>query len=574
MQDLVDKSESLLNKVREAPLEPGVYLMKDSNGKVIYVGKARSLRPRVRSYFQDSLNHSAKTQYMVQHIEDVEFITAGTEVEALLLENNLIKKWKPKYNIRLKDDKTYPYMKLDLRHSFPRPVVARRQVKEAQVEYFGPFPNGHALRQTLELGAKVFKLRDCRDHEFANRSRPCLSYQMQQCTAPCVAFVTQEQYAEQVSDFRDFVKSGSRDLTEKWREEMMAASEATQFELAAKLRDRIRAVEVITGQEQRMVDTEDHMDKDVWAMAPKNWDQLEKQSHLDLLILQFRGGLCVGRVYRNAEITEGIANESLGEQLLLQHYLKHVLPSQIVLPDEWTFGDLQELARALQSVAKSEEEPRIAASSQQGNWARLHELAQDNVNRMHEEQLRHLERNEEGLVAIAKLLELKGPPRRMECVDISNFQGEENVASAVVFMHGKPDKSEYRHYKISGFDGQNDFASMRELMARRYGKSDSPVPDLLVVDGGKGQLSSVMLVLNELGCKFPVVGLAKARTKRDFKSGEVEATEERLFLPGQKNELRIKNPQALRVLTQIRDEAHRFAIEFHRLRRGKARIKN
>lgn len=566
-----DKDSSLILKVKEAPTSPGVYLMKDASGKVIYVGKALSLRARLKSYFQKSEQVSPKTQYMIQHVEDIELILSGTELEALLLEHNLIKKWKPKFNIRLRDDKAYPFIKIDYSHPFPRPMVARKQVKGENLEYFGPFPNGYALRQTLELGSKIFQLRDCRDHDFANRSRPCLSYQIHQCTAPCVKYVDEQQYAAQLQDFKNFLKSGSSELLKKWQEDMQLASDNMDFELAAKLRDRIKAVEVIVGQQQRMVDTVDHIDKDVWAVAPENIQELEQQSHLDILILQFRAGLCVGKVFRSAEISQGLAGEHFGAQLLFQHYAKQSLPSIVIVPDTWLERlekSVLEKALVENSYEEQKTEVQVKIASEEEGFAKLYDLARENVQLVHEEQSRNLERDEEALRFIAQILDLSAPPTRMECVDISNFQGQENVASAVVFVRGRPDKSQYRHYKIQGFDGQNDFASMKEVMSRRFGKPDSPRPDLLVIDGGKGQLSSVVEILKELHCDFPVVALAKARTQRNFKAEEVETTEERLFVPGQKNYIKIKNTQALRVLTHLRDEAHRFAIEFHRQRRG------
>lgn len=585
--------ELLASKLEACPTGPGVYLMKDDKGHVLYVGKAKSLKSRVRSYFQKQAQHSAKTLRLVEQIRDIEFLRAGTEVEALLMENNLIKKWKPKYNISLKDDKTYPYLKLDLKHEFPRAYVARKQIQGDGAEYFGPFPNGWALRETYLLSTRVFLLRDCRDHEFANRSRPCLTYQIGHCTAPCVGYVTHDEYAKQVSDYRAFVKGESDALETQWQAEMEEAAEKMEYEKAGTIRDRLTAIRAVIHQEQRIVDTNDATDRDVWAVWPplvvtsaeesgegtpeesSDADQdndAGQEWSLDILILQFRKGKWVGRVHRTADTAERLPTEDIMATLLLQHYTKQPPPQQILLPDG-PFPDRAEFAQALAQVAKlpDGESLDVRLVSEKESWARLGELALENVKGLHTDESAIRRRAQDGLEAIARLLSLPEAPMRLECVDISNMQGEANVASCVVFKHGKPDKSEYRHYKIAGFSGQNDFASMKEVMSRRYGKPDSPVPDLLVVDGGKGQLASAVEILKSLGCTFPIAGLAKARTQRNFKSSEVESSEERLFLPGQKNAIPIKHAQAFRILTHLRDEAHRFAIEFHRLKRSQAR---
>jgi len=556
---------ALAQKVDACSTSPGVYIMKDSAGHVLYVGKAKNLRNRVRSYFQNGADRSPKTLVLVGHIRDIDYMHTATEAEALLLENNLIKKWKPRYNIRLKDDKTYPYLRLDLKHPYPRPYIARKQVAGDGSEYFGPFPHGSAAYTALEVAAKAFQIRDCRDYEFANRSRPCLSYQIGQCTAPCVKYVTPEEYSKQVEAFRQFLNVGSEVLQKQWEAEMLEAAENLDFERAAKLRDRMAHVRAVTLSDQSTaVDTKDLSDRDIWAFA-------QNPQWLDALVLQFRGGKWMGQIHTEADLSERVETEDFVASLMLQFYAKHPLPNEILIPFQF-LGVRDGLPEVLAKVAKVDHVPVLRDPSEKGDWARIWTLAEENVKQAHEHRSRRREANEDGLVAIARLLDLEKPPLRMECVDISNFQGEANVASCVVFQNGKPDKTQYRHYNIRGFEGQDDFASMREVMSRRYGKTDSPHPDLLVIDGGKGQLASAKAVLDDLGCTFPVVGLAKARTKRDFQSSEVEASEERLFLPNQKNYLRIKNAQALRLLTGLRDEAHRFAIEFHRKKRDESRF--
>ena len=576
--DSSEFKERIEQLLESCPTSPGVYLMKNEKADIIYVGKAKNLRSRVRSYFQNQEAHSAKTQHLVQHVRDIEFLHAGTEIEALLLENTLIKKWKPKYNIRLKDDKTYPYIRLDLRHDYPRPTIARKQVAGDGSEYFGPFPNATALYSTLRAAAKVFQLRDCRDHEFANRARPCLSYEIGQCTAPCVGLVTKDQYGQQVADFRGFIEGDSHDLESKLEIEMNDAAEKLEFEKAARLRDRLQEIRQTTQQDQRTVDTVDLIDRDIWALWPDPLLDAETWASTMLLvivILQFRAGKWVGRVHRLADLGEGLETENLVANLILQHYQKHVPPQQILIPDGSEISDRASFAEAVAKVASKMVDvnfvPEIKEIHEKAEWRRLFDLARENAEQIHAQENRFQSRNEEGLVALAKMIDLTALPLHMECIDISNFQGEANVASCVVFKNGAPDKSQYRHYKIQGFEGQNDFESMREVISRRFGKPDSPKPDLLVIDGGKGQLQAVCEILKSLGADFPVVSLAKARTTSNFRSSEVRSSEERIFRPGQKNEMKFKNREALRIVTHLRDEAHRFAIEFHRLKRDQAR---
>jgi len=555
------------NRLDEAlslcPTDPGVYVMRNETSQVIYVGKAKNLRSRVRSYFQKSGDISLKTQHLVSKIHSLEYLRTHSETEALLLENNLIKKWRPKYNIRLKDDKTYPYLKLDLTHPFPRPYVVRRQLKGDGSEYFGPFPNGGSLRQVLRSGAKVFQLRDCRDHDFANRSRPCLSYEIGQCTAPCVGLVTQEAYQQQLQDFRDFLTGESADLENRWQVEMQEAAEKLDFERAAQIRDRIEALKV-TQEDQRqvVVSTSDMGDRDIWAVV-------KSEQEILVLVNQIRAGKWLGSRTLRASLEEKIAGESLIAALLLDHYANNPAPSQIILPPDSEVPERSIFAGALGGIhAESDRLLSLHFADEKEEWAKFYELALENAEAQLGEAAALLARREDGLLALQRMLDLPEIPWRMECVDISNFQGEANVASCVVFKQGAPERSLYRHYNIRGFEGQNDFASMKEVITRRYGKPDSPRPDLLVIDGGKGQLASVVEVLKAMELKFPVVALAKARTESDFQGAEVESSEERVFVPGQKNYLRFKNAEALRIMTHIRDEAHRFAIEFHRQKRS------
>jgi excinuclease ABC subunit C len=586
---VLDLKAELDDQLRLCPSGPGVYLMRSAEQKIIYVGKAKNLKSRVRSYFQDFQGLNAKTQALMSRVESLEFFEAGSEVEALLLENTLIKRHRPKYNIRLKDDKTYPYLKLDKTHPFPRPSIARRQVAGDGAEYFGPFPAGQALRRTLWLAAKIFQLRDCRDHEFSNRVRPCLSFEIGQCTAPCVGKVDAKTYGSQVKAFVDFLKSGSSSVESEIEAQMLAASEALDFERAALLRDRLQAIREITAQDQRVVDTSDLGDRDLWAFYPP-LGSLES-GQLQTLVLSVRQGKLVGQSFRSADLSEKLESEDFWTTLILEHYLKHEVPAVVVLGPELEASGLaealglalQERLRAQRSesgaadgeeVGKEEvevEEVTVEFASQRESNSRLYALADQNIRAHFDSQLQLQARREDSLLALKKLLDLEVLPVHLECVDVSHFQGEANVASCVVFMNGQPDKSMYRHYKILGAKGGDDFASLRELMSRRYGKPDSPRPDLLVIDGGRGQLSAAKAILDELGARFPVVSLAKARTQSDFQNSELESSEERLFRPNQKNPILLRDAKLLKLLTHMRNEAHRFAIEFHRLKRSQNR---
>ncbi len=551
--------------------------MKSAQSHVIYVGKAKNLRSRVRSYFQSPEGLSPKTAHLMLHVDSLEFLLTPTEAEALVLENALIKKFKPKYNIRLKDDKTYPYLKMDMGHDFPRPYLVRKKTLAPgeQALFYGPFTHGGAMSTLLGVSGRIFQIRDCRDTEFANRSRPCLTYEIGHCTAPCVGKVSQAEYGVQVQDYLDFLGGSLDGVQSKWTEEMEIASEKMEFERAAKLRDRISQIGEILKDSKPRVESSDLVDRDFWMGLPNS----DSNAFSQLFgAFQFRGGKWMGQIPYEVDLENSLTEEGeegILKSLLFHHYSKNPLPAEIVLPLTLKFTEATSLSEALiQVVPKTEAEGapqegfQISTIDKKGEWLRLSELFVQNLNEIWEEKSRLALKRMEGLGEIARLVDLPRPPRRMECIDISNFQGEGNVASCVVFVDGKPFKDHYRRYHIRSFEGQNDFASMDEVISRRYGKQPDeayPLPDLLVVDGGKGQLSVVVSVLESLGVKIPVVALAKARTQGSFKDSEVEASEERIFKPGQKNPLKIRDPKALQILTRIRDEAHRFAIEFNRL---------
>jgi excinuclease ABC subunit C len=560
----------LEEQVADAPKTPGCYVMKDEAGDILYVGKAKNIRLRIQSYFREKVDNP-KTLVLVSKVKSLEFLQTDTEIEALLLENTLIKKHRPRYNIRLKDDKTYPYLWIDTGHDFPRAYYARKARNNAGL-YFGPYPNPYALRQLLQLASKAFLIRDCRDTEFANRSRPCLSYQIGQCTAPCVSYVDKEKYSKQISDFIAFLKGQNVALKEEWQKEMERHSEELRFEEAAKIRDRLKALEDLQA-EQRAVDLNDQKSRDVWAYWPADFfKNPQKNSDLDLVLLQFREGKWWGRKHFPLLSEESFLDEEEFVTLLSSYYLKAEIPSEVVISPEFS----QEQRALLNDFLKKLNEERqslpfvfekINAPDSGDRLWKLWDLALSNARAVGEEQVQLREKRRDSVEQLRKFLKLEQKLNRIECLDISNFQGSENVAAVVVFEEGKKQSAEYRNYIIKGIQGQDDFGSLREVVRRRYGKPDSPRPDLLIVDGGKAQLESVLLAMKEVGVDFPAVGLAKARTERSFKSQKVESSEERIFLPGVKLPKAIKSLEVLRLVTEIRDEAHRFAISFHRKRR-------
>ncbi|HVJ63968.1 MAG TPA: excinuclease ABC subunit UvrC [Bdellovibrionota bacterium] len=574
-----DWKSVLDQKVAEAPLVPGVYLYKDAAGKVIYVGKAKVLRHRVRSYFKENLiKDSPKTVVLMSHVREVEFVTVTSEAEALVLENNLIKKFRPKYNIRLKDDKTYPFIRIDMAHEYPRAYVARKPSGLATDQYFGPYPDSYSMRTALSLSSKIFKLRDCRDHEFANRARPCLSHQIGHCTAPCVGLVSREKYAQQVTEYFEFLKGDRAEKMEEWEAQMLEASEATDFERAAMLRDRMAAMKAIADQEQVVVDPNDLSPKDLWVFAPSDESQLESLGLAAFLVFQFRSGGLVGRNYRAVEVGDFIEGEDLKSLLVMQYYAKNPAPPLIVLETRnWEDSQRRVLEEALETLlGKDAEVARldlsVASESDKGSYAKIFDIARANLASWYRSELARRESQLDGLAAIQDMIGLEKKPRRLECVDISNFQGEANVGSLVVFVDGRPDKSFYRHYKIKSVHGQDDFSSIQEVVRRRFTGVDAPIrPDLLIIDGGRGQLSAAKETLDALGIDVPVVGLAKARgfmVVDPNAAPDPEAApgreEERIFMPGQKNPLKIRSAAAMSLFVRIRDEAHRFAITFHR----------
>lgn len=546
------------DKVREFPTQSGVYLMKGPGDKIIYVGKAKNLRNRVRSYFTDSKDHSPKTRLLVSHILEVEYILTKTEVEAFLLEASLIKKHRPKYNIRLRDDKAYPYIRFSWSDDCPRLYLARKVKKDGSL-YFGPYTSGFAVQGTIRFLNRTFKIRDCVDAVFKSRTRPCMTYQIGRCTAPCVGYISKPDYREEVEGAKLFLKGQNKKVIKTITEKMRTAADEEKFEVAARLRDSIEAIKAIL-QKQAVINDTTEKDQDAIGFFGDARGCLIETVHV-------RAGRVIGtRPHFLPQLDPNDPAEDVREWMvdfLNQYYEDNFIPDEISLPVD--IG--QDLTGLMQDVLKERSGNKTVvrfATDERGR--NLVDMANENAKAHF---LKYVSKSEEklkGLEEIKEKFNLPDRPRRIECYDISTFQGAETVASQVVFEDGVPAKDHYRRYKIKTVQGINDFASMYEVLSRRFKHTEYEDPQLIVIDGGKGQLAQAMKILSEIGRQdIPVVGLAKARTESDFQKQEVESTEERFFLPGRSNPVIFKhNAEALHILSGIRDEAHRFAITYHR----------
>ena len=545
MTDLVAEKLKLL------PDSPGVYLMKDARGKIIYVGKAIVLKNRVRQYFQSSRNQAPKVRAMVSHVADFETIMTANEVESLILEANLIKKHRPRYNIRLKDDKSYPYVKVTVQEEYPRVFITRRVVRDG-ARYFGPYTNVTALRDSLKLLRRLFPLRTCRTMP----DRPCLEYHIKRCLAPCVGKVTEEDYRAMIHAVLLFLE-GRTDAVERELEHRMAlAADAYHFETAARLRDQLTAVRKAAERQNIVTGAGD---QDALGMA-------RSAAGVCVQIFFIRGGKMIGREHFLLRGSEEEDDADILRAFLEQYYNQATfVPREILLPHA-----IEEDAREIIERWLAERKGGgkvVLLTPQRGTKRDIVTMATGNAEKfLADEETRRSLADEATLGAVEELgryLGLKKPPYRMECFDISHNQGQETVASMVVFENGMPKKSDYRRFKIKSAEGKpDDFLSMREVTTRRYvGLPEEELPDLIIIDGGKGQLSSALeIIRNEAGHKtVPVVGLAK-----QFELIFTEGNSEPVELP--------RRSQSLYLVQRIRDEAHRFAITFHRNLRGKRNL--
>ncbi len=550
--------EELREKIREFPQSSGVYLMKSSIDKIIYIGKAKNIRSRVRSYFSESPDHTPKTRLLVKQICEVEYILTKTEVEAFLLEASLIKKHRPKYNIRLKDDKSYPYIKISWSDDFPRLYLARKVKRDGDL-YFGPYTSGGAVHGTIRFLNQTFLIRDCTDAVFKTRKRPCLTHQIGRCTAPCVQLVTQESYKEDVSGAIAFLKGRDKSVLKQLTQRMKENSAEERFEVAGKLRDSISAVKSVL-EKQSVINASSEKDQDAVGFFGDDRGTLIETLHI-------RQGRVIGtRAHFFPLLDSKDSLEDPREWLvsfLNQYYDDNIIPDEVLLPVD-IGSDLVKLFGAVLKERKGNEVTVRYATDEKGRS--LVFMANENAKSHFDRHVTKSEEKQRGLEEIQEKLGLKSLPLRIECYDISTFQGKETVASQVVFEEGVPSKENYRRYRIRTVVGTDDYASMKEVLERRFKHTEYEDPQLIVVDGGKGQLQVAVRLLQEIGRQdIPVVGLAKSRSQGTFQDAEITATEERFYLPGRSNPVVFRpSTEAFQILVGIRDEAHRFAITYHR----------
>jgi excinuclease ABC subunit C len=537
------------------PTAPGCYLMKDTKGKIIYVGKAKNLRARVRTYIneQDS-RYSVK--FLMKHVASMDFLVTTNEKEALLLENSLIKKHAPRYNLRLKDDKTYVSVRLNVREDFPRLTVVRRHKKDG-ARYFGPYSSAQAVRQTLRQLQRVFPLRTCSDSVLRNRTRPCLYYQMKQCAAPCVKYVDREAYHEIVNQVIMVLEGRNDELEKHLMTQIQDAAKALNFEEAAVLRDRLVALRQ-TLERQRTVAVPGAEDRDVFGLYNHG-------RFTEIQVLFFRGGkMTGGRSYSFKE--REMPLDELMSSFLVQYYAEAAfLPPEVLVPVTIEEGD------ALEEILSEQRGGKVRVLCPlRGEKKALVQMAERNARSSFEEKQLESQAQQDLLEQVQKHLRLPRPPHRIECFDISTTQGTKPVGSMVVFEGGDAAKNRYRHFAIREVEGQDDFAMMREVLMRRLTRAvaENDLPDLLLIDGGKGQLNVATAVLKDLGIEdLSAVGIAKSR----YEDGD--RSPERFFLPGRVNPVILRQDSpVVHFLARIRDEAHRFAITYHRKRRGKGTL--
>ncbi|MEW6401643.1 MAG: excinuclease ABC subunit UvrC [Chloroflexota bacterium] len=568
-------SEKLQGILATLPTKPGCYIYRNVSGDVIYVGKAINLKNRVRSYFHADMSHDAKTRRLVREIADAEWIVVGSELEALILEMNLIKKHRPKYNVRLKDDKRYPYIKVHWSDPFPK-VTVTRQMTEDGSRYFGPYTSAWAVYQTLDVLRRIFPYLTC-DREITGQDkRACLYYDIKLCTAPCIAAIDQAGYRQVISDLMDFLSGHSEPIVERIKRNMEKASEEMRFERAAALRDQLKAIQSII-ERQKIVFATDYKDSDVLAMARSNGEACVQ-------IFFIRGGKLIGREYFILEGTEDAADNEVMSQFVKQFYTEAAaIPEQVMLPQE--IEEAKIIGQWLRSKRGGDKvEFFVPKDGQPQELVKMAaENATETLSALRTQWQADTHRQEQALAELQSALNLPSPPNRIECYDISNTQGTAIVGAMVVFTQGVPDKKLYRKFNIESVVGApDDFASMEEMLTRRFRRwqgsqqteagsssalrapgpkpdaSFSFLPDLIIIDGGKGQLGRAVKVLEQAGLygKIPIVGLAKQ--------------EEEVFFPGKSESLMLsRHSQGLYLIQRIRDEAHRYGITAHRKKRTK-----
>lgn len=542
---MVKVNQKILDKIRFLPQQAGIYIWKNKDGEVIYVGKAKNLKSRIKSYLTDT-ERDVKTTQLVNHINDLDYIITNSEAEAFLLEANLIKQHRPKYNIMLKDDKRYPFIKITLYEPFPRVLVTRELIKDGG-KYYGPYTDAYSLRKTLRVLEWIFPLRNCKRNIPVEKivfSKACINFQLGKCPAPCIGKIRQEEYLKVVHSMMDFFSGKHQEIMDEFRHEMNNASEKQKFELAAKLRDRIIEMERI--QKRQSVFYPDQRNVDIIGFY-------QEVSIAFIVILRLVNGKILHQEsYPLSQIDNFEQDEILTAFLELYYSQRDELPDEIMLPHMPSeFGELNVWLNNKLTLP------------QRGEKTKLLIMAKKNAFHLVEEKkLAHMKKANRTILPIQELkekLNLPKLPRKIVCMDISTIQGTDTVSSAVFFENGKPKKKYYRHFIIRSIETQNDFAAMAETMIRfltETEKDNEMVPDLIIIDGGKGQLSSVKSILDKQQKNIQLISLAKRI--------------EEVFIPDRQDSIILsKSSMSLRLITGIRDEAHRFAINFHRLRRSK-----
>ena len=552
-------------ELKKLPGKPGVYIMHGEKDEIIYVGKAVSLKNRVRQYFQSSRNKGAKIEQMVTHITRFEYIVTDSELEALVLECNLIKEHRPKYNTMLKDDKTYPFIKVTVNEPYPR-VLFSRTMKKDKAKYFGPYTSSTAVKDVIELGRKIYMVRSCNRNlpRDCGKDRPCLYYHMKQCTAPCQGNVSEEAYKQNIGQVLHFLNGNYKETIDQLTEKMMAASEEMRFEDAAGYRDLINSIRRIG--ERQKITTYGEEDRDIIAVAMDESEDLREQDAV-VQVFFMRGGRLIGRDHFFLRVARGDTKAQVLSSFLKQFYAgTPFIPAEIMMQTEIEDGEIIEdwlTARRKQRV-----HIRVP---KKGTKEKLVELAKENAWMVLSKDRERIKREEGRTIGAVKEIEdwlgLKDIVR-MEAYDISNISGFESVGSMVVYEKGKPKRSDYRKFKIKWVQGPNDYASMEEVLTRRFtheskGEYDSfsILPDLILMDGGRGQVNIARKVLGELGIDIPVCGMVKDDNHRTrgvyFNNVEIPID---------------TSGEGFHLVTRIQDEAHRFAIEYHRSLRSKEQV--
>lgn len=555
---------NIQEELKKLPARPGVYLMHDERDEIIYVGKAISLKNRVRQYFQSSRNKGVKIEQMVTHIRRFEYIVTDSELEALVLECNLIKEHHPKYNTMLMDDKTYPFIKVTVNEPFPRVLLARKMLKD-KAKYFGPYTSAQAVRDTIDLIHKLYHVRSCNRNlpKDIGKERPCLNYHIKQCDAPCQGYISQEDYGAAIAEVLKFLNGNYDVILKELEEKMNTASENLEFERAIEYRELINSVKKIA-QKQKITDSSGE-DRDILAAASEGEDAVVQ-------VFFIRGGRLIGRDHFYLRISSGEKTSGILDSFIKQYYAgTPYIPGELMIQEKIKDREL------IETWLTSKRGQKVTVKvPKKGTKEKLVELASDNAKLVLSKDKERMRREEGRTIGAVKEIEaLLGISqiRRMEAYDISNTNGFESVGSMVVYERGKPKRNDYRKFKIKGIQGADDYGSMREVLTRRFthglkereengelGKF-TVFPDLILMDGGKGQVNVALQVLEDLNLNIPVCGMVKDdfhRTRGLYFQNEEISIE--------------KSSEAFRLITRIQDEAHRFAIEYHRQLRGKGQV--